>query len=80
MSKVSKEKRSELLTFIESNKITAKVSFPIDHIVIRKSTIKNDGFRSIMNWIGMHFVVSDSEFKKPKDGKQTIVLRIKSER
>ena len=81
MSIVSKEKRSELLSFIESNKLRIKVSFPVGHIIIRKKFYNpNNGFRKVMDWIGMHYIVADSEFKKPKNGNQTIVLKIKCER
>lgn len=80
MSVITKEKKSELLSFIESNKITAKIRFSGNQIIIRKSMIKNDGFRSVMNWIGMHFIAAGSEWARPSNGKQTVYIHVKSER
>lgn len=56
--------------------ITCEMTIQKSTIKIVRSCIKNDGFRNLLYFLQRHFKITGNDWKKPKSGKQTIILHI----
>lgn len=73
---LSNENKDFIWRFKKDQLIMCEMVIQKTAIKIVKSCIKNDGARSLISFLQRHFKITSADWKKPKSGKQTIILHI----